>query len=268
MSDLMEKIGALLMKAESTDNEHERDAFMSKAQQLATVAAIDLEVARTRQKDKHKRETPTMQTIRLFDYADRSTTKAFFVNLMLAIGRENDLRFTIAHNSTYINAYGFPSDIDVTEALYNSLSVQMVAAAERYLKTGEYKKETVQYEVNNGWWGSDVVTKPMHGKTARRSFYTAFTSEIGARLHEAREVAAEATVTTDDGETSGALVLASKYDEVSEYYRDNNNARGSYRGGGYESRGRGAQSAGRQAGASARLGGGGSLAGKRGSIGA
>jgi len=69
MSDLMGKIGALLMKAESTDSEHERDALMSKAQELATVASIDLELARNKQKDKHKREQVTSRHINMFEWA-------------------------------------------------------------------------------------------------------------------------------------------------------------------------------------------------------
>ena len=72
MSDLMGKIGALLMKAESTDSEHERDALMSKAQELATVASIDLEVARNKQKDKHKREQVTSGHIDMFEWGDKS----------------------------------------------------------------------------------------------------------------------------------------------------------------------------------------------------
>jgi hypothetical protein len=267
MSDLMGKIGALLMKAESTDSEHERDALMSKAQELATIASIDLEVARNKQKDKHKREQVTSKHITLFEWGDRSRTKPFFVQLMTCIGHANDVRFTIAHNSMYVNAYGFPSDIEVTEALYNSLSVQMVDAAERYLKTKEYRNDTIQYETYS-YWGPKYEEKPMDGRTARRSFYTAFRSEVTSRLMQARKDAADSVeVTDDDGSvTSGALVLASKSEEVDNYYRENNNARGTYRGSGYESRGRGTQNAGRTAGSRASLGGGASIGGNRGAI--
>lgn len=267
MSDLMGKIGALLMKAESTDSEHERDALMSKAQELATLAAIDLEVARNKQKDKHKREQVTSKHISLFGWDDRSRTKPFFVQLMVSIGHANDVRFTIAHNSTYVNAYGFPSDIEVTEALYNSLSVQMVDAAERYLKTKAYRKDTIEYETY-GRWGTEYESKPMDGRTARRSFYTAFRGEITERLLNARRETAESVeVVNDDGSTtSGALVLASKTDEVDAYYRDNNNARGSYRGSGSEWRGSGTQSAGRAAGSRANLGSRGSVGSRAGSL--
>ena len=267
MSDLMGKIGALLMKAESTDSEHERDALMSKAQELATVASIDLEVARNKQKDKHKREQVTTRHIEMFEWGDKSRTKPFFVELMCNIGHANDVRFTIAYNSTYVTAYGFPSDIDVTEALYNSLSVQMVDSAERYLKTKAYRNDTIEYETY-GQWGPEWSEKPMDGRTARRSFYTAFRSEVTSRLLEARDNAADSVeVTGDDGSvTSGALVLASKSEEVDDYFRDNNNARGSYRGNGWEGRGRGTQSAGRSAGSRANLGSRGSIGTMAGAI--
>jgi hypothetical protein len=265
MSDLISKIGSLLSKAESTTNEHERDAYLAKAQQLATVASIDLEVARQKQKDKTKRESPTVRRIELFDWNDRSRTKAFFVGLMVAIGHNNDLRFTVAHDSTYINAYGYPSDIDVTEALYNSLSVQMVKGADAYLKTGEYKKEIVEYDDPNGWSWTE---KPMDGRTARRSFYTAFTQAIHERLKEARDKVSDVTVTHDDGtEESGALVLVRKSDSVSDYFDEHNDARGSYRGNGYEGRGRSSKAAGNKAGSSASLGGGGMVGSRAGSIG-
>lgn len=265
MSDLISKIGSLLSKAEGTTNEHERDAYLAKAQQLATVASIDLEVARQKQKDKTKRESPTVRRIDLFDRDDRSRTKAFFVTLMVAIGHNNDLRFTVANDSTFMTAYGYPSDIDVTEALYNSLSVQMVKGADAYLKTGEYKKEMVEYDDPNGWSWRE---KPMDGRTARRSFYTAFTQTIHERLQEARDKVSEVTVTHDDGtEESGALVLVRKSDSVEDYFNENNNARGSYRGNGYEGRGRSSKAAGTKAGTSASLGGGGMVGSRAGAIG-
>lgn len=266
MSDLMDKIGALLLKAERTDNENEREAFLSKAQSLATLASIDLEAARLRQVNKEKRETPISRTITLFDWHDKSKTKSFFVHLILAVGATQDVRFTICTRSNYVVAFGYPSDIDVTEALYASLSQQMVAECEAFLKKGEYKNETRSYDRYDRYGWVDSVERPVDGRTARRSFYTAFRYKIAERLEEAkRETMAEApALEVEDGKiVSADLVLASKTESVNQYYRKNNNARGSYRG---SSSGRGSRAganAGSSAAARARIGGGASLSGKR-----
>jgi hypothetical protein len=276
MSDLIDKIGSLLMKAESTDNQHEKDAYLTKAQELATLASIDLEIARGRQITKTVRETPIKREIKLFNYNDNSRNKSAFVYLVIGIGGQNDVEFDIAHNSTYVIAYGYPSDIDVTEALYASLSQQMVREAEDYLKTGEYKKEIrrSQVKVRDSWGFNDykMVDKPVDGRVARRAFYDGFKSKVTTRLREARKavikdyvVAApvDAFATTDSPATSADLVLVDKRKTVNEFRKEKSNARGSYKG----SYGRGGSSggynAGQAAGDRARLGGGAGISGKK-----
>ena len=281
MSDLIDKIGSLLMKAESTDNQHEKDAYLTKAQELATLASIDLEMARGRQITKTIRETPIKKEIKLFSYNDTSRNKSAFVYLILGIGGQNDVEFDIAHNSTYVIAYGYPSDIDVTEALYASLSQQMVREAEDYLKTGEYKKEIrrSQVRVKDSWGFIDykMVDKPVDGRVARRAFYDGFKSKVTTRLREARKaVIANYTMTVPEGTTvnigdtsfvagpaSADLVLVDKRKTVNAFRKEKSNARGSYKG----SYGRGGSSggynAGQAAGDRARLGGGAGIGGKK-----
>lgn len=270
MSDLMDKIGALLLKAERTDNEHERDAFLSKAQQLATLASIDLEAARMRQENKEKRETPTSKRIDLFQYGDRSKTKAYFVWLMVEIGRTQDVRASISSNSNTVWLWGYPSDIEVTEALYALLSQQMVSECEAWLKTGEYKQEKRRYEQrkwDSNWfmWDTEIVEKTVDGRTARRSFYEAFRSKVVKRLAEAKaEAVAQAPAVEVDGASMSAdLVLVNKAQDVAAYYKENSGARGSYRGNGHGGGSSSGRSAGTAAGARARMGGSGSIGSKR-----
>lgn len=283
MSDLIDKIGALLTKAESTDNQHEKDAYLSKAQSLATLASIDLEVARQKQAHKTERETPIKKQIKLFDRYDKSRNKSAFVYLIMGIGGQNDLEFDIAHDSSYVIAFGYPSDIEVTEALYASLSQQMVREAENYLKTGDYKKEivTTQVRVKDNLWGYNdykMVTKPLDGRVARRSFYDGFKAQIVKRLREAREdairnfdalVPAGAAVYANGVEVgvtaptaSADLVLVDKRKTVFAFKKETSNARGSYKGsyGGNRNSG---YSAGQTAGSRASLGSNAGIGGKK-----
>ena len=273
MSDLMDKIGALLLKAERSDNEHEQDAFFKKAQQLATLASIDLEAARLRQETKEKRETPEARHVKLFEFNDRSQTRAYFCNLFIAIGQANDLEFLIGNRSHFVVAHGYPSDIDVTEALYQSLSLQMVQSAEQYLKRKEYRNEMVETDRHSLFgptWGSvSVGYKPMDGRTARRNFYDGFRYRIAERLQEAKKEAIDSveTVDTDSGTESTALVLKRKTDEVKDFYQSKLPKRvGSWRGSNTNRRSAASLAAGKSAGSRARMGGGASLSGKRGMI--
>lgn len=279
MSDLIDKIGSLLMKAESTDNQHEKDAYLTKAQELATLASIDLEVARGRQITKTMRETPIKKEIKLFSYNDKSRNKSAFVYLILAIGAQNDLEFDIAHNSTYVIAYGYPSDIDVTEALYASLSQQMVREAEDYLKTGEYKKEIrrSQIKVKDSWGFYDykLVNKPVDGRVARRAFYDGYKNVISARLRAARKAVidnytfttaasgAEVMVSNTAAPASADLVLIDKRKTVNAFRKEKSNARGSYKGSYGRGGSNGGYDAGQKAADRARLGGGAGISGKK-----
>ena len=215
----IERIGALLAKAEATDNEHEREAFMSKAQELSTMCQIDLEIARQRQADKTKREAPVKETVLLLEH-DVKTLRHHFVNLAYAIARTNNVKMLYWPTNTRLraNLFGFPSDIEVMRLLFGSLVVQMVSAADAYIKTKAYKGETY---FGNDEWGR-VCTKKVDARVARNQFYDAFISEVSRRMRDAYKTAADSKVATSDGEsTTGALVLKSRSDEVNEFYSAN-----------------------------------------------
>ncbi|MEN9693559.1 MAG: hypothetical protein RLZZ330_1203, partial [Actinomycetota bacterium] len=115
MSNL-NRIAALLAMAESTTNEHEADAFLKKAQELATNASVDLALARAQNAKKEAREKPISKTISIGE--PRQQANKNLVQLFIELGHANDLKLDIAHNSTYVIAYGMPSDIEVTEMLF------------------------------------------------------------------------------------------------------------------------------------------------------
>ena len=252
------RIGNLLRQAEATDNPHEAQTFTEAAQRLATAAAIDLEVARAAAGRRDKAAAPVSRMIHIGDKGKRGLRT--YVQLFVAIGRANDLTIDVAHNSTYVIAYGFPTDIDVTEVLYGSLVVQMVSAADVWLAEGTWRNTTVNRLITrHGWAGSyrAVESKPMTKVTARLEFHTAFAERIGARLAEAREtaIAESESAAQARGATSTALVLKDKELAVRDFYSEASTARGNWRGNRATAYSAHARGAGDRAGRNATLGG-------------
>ena len=225
MSDITDKISKLLAMAEGTTNKDEANAYTEKAQKLATEYAVDLELARARQKTKTQREELTHRRI-ITGEPGRQFKNRWWVDLMLQVAEVNDLRCTISHDRSVVNAYGYPSDLDVAEMLYTSLNAQMIGGVALDLKTGVHKELGV------------------HGATYRLNFYEAFISTIGSRLYRARReamadqkmrddaAAALFAPTLDNGDgldlvaatedtaapVTGALVMVKKKEAVNDYY--------------------------------------------------
>ena len=263
------RIGNLLRQAEGTDNEHEAATFLQAAQRLATAASIDLAVARAHDPSAAQ-SGPTVRQVTIGSAGKRGLKT--YVALYVAIGHANDLKVDVAHNSTFVMAYGFPGDIDATEALYSSLVVQMVAASDAYLKSGAYKQEVAAKVVTDrsGWQPRRRVEyTPLSPITARLNFQSAFAERVGTRLREARDEArAEAAAADTTGSTSTEVALRGKEVEVVDYHRAQSTARGTWRGSsasaGYSE---GARRAGDQAGRRARIGEQATLGGPRAAIG-
>lgn len=218
MSRHMEKISALPAKAEATNNKHEAEAYFAKAQELATAWQVDLEIARAGGSGA-KRSSPTVKRINIG--RARQVGLSTLAELFMAIGEANGVRFTVAKNSTYVNAFGFDEDIRMSEALYAPLAVQMMSASLQYLTTGEHKILGV------------------HGKTARVNFQCAFASRIGARLHAARNEAlrnqqqqysVDHIESESPAEVGFEVVLAGRQAEVDQYFDANARVSGTYRG--------------------------------------
>ena len=128
---MLARIAALLRQAENTDNVHEAETFMAAAQRLATTTSIDLAVARAHSATRSKAQEPTQRTITIGNAGTRGLRT--YVQLFVVIAAANDVKCDVASNSTFVYAYGFAEDIDATHALYASLVVQMVKAADTYI---------------------------------------------------------------------------------------------------------------------------------------
>ena len=200
---MLEKVGKLLRHAEGASTEAERETFFAKAQELATIHSIELAVARAAHDGSGADRTPTFESLRLGHRGQPSNVR--LIHLMLAIARANDLRCSIRQDNTGVTLYGFAGDIEVTQMLYGTLAVQMVADADAYIRSGAHR--------------------PVHGRTARAAFYEGWTHRIGQRLHEVRSAARAASEVADEpGEpdttrsTSTSLALVAKDREVEEYF--------------------------------------------------
>ncbi|WP_225725856.1 MULTISPECIES: DUF2786 domain-containing protein [unclassified Nocardia] len=228
---MLTRIGGLLRQAESTDNEHEAEAFLAAAQRLATRSSIDLAVARAHVAGRERRPTPVQRVIPIGEPGKKGLRT--YVQLFVAIAHANDVRCDVARTSTQVYAYGFDSDIDTCEALYTSLLVQMVRASDHYIKSGQYRSATVEKIVVERRWGRTVerrVQAPVAAVTARLNFQMAFAARIGKRLAEVKaEVEAEA-VPEAAGSTGTALALRNKEIELTDFYRSTSEARGTWRG--------------------------------------
>ncbi len=224
---LVDRVGKLLAQAEGTDNEHEAAAFVERAQQLATVYAVDLERARARQQARQgRREAEPLEQERL-DVGERGRRgNRHRVLLYVAVARPNDVLVNVATDSTYVLGFGHRSDLDVVERLWASLAVQMTAAAERRLASGEHRRAGVA------------------AVTWRLSFYDGWVTTVSQRLAAARRRAvAQSDEQSDEqscgtargeaapaGTTSAALVLRAKADRVQDFYARSSSARGTWRG--------------------------------------
>lgn len=256
---LLTRIGGLLRQAESTDNEHEAEAFMAAAQRLATRSSIDLAVARAHIAGRERRPTPMQKVVAIGEAGKKGLRT--YVQLFVAIAAANDVRCDVTRTSTQVYAYGFDTDIATCEALYTSLLVQMVRASDHYIKSGAYRSATVEKIVVETRWGRKVqrrIQAPVAAVTARLNFQMAFADRIGRRLAQVKaDVEAEAVgADTAAAESAGtALALRNKDLELTDFYSRTSEARGTWRGP-QESTGYSpaARRAGDRAGRTARLG--------------
>ncbi|WP_231390194.1 DUF2786 domain-containing protein [Nocardia sp. CNY236] len=235
---MLTRIGGLLRKAESTDNEHEADAFLAAAQRLATKSSIDLAVARAHISGRERKPTPVQRVITIGEPGKRGLRT--YVHLFVAIASANDVHCDVARTSTQVYAYGFPADIDACAALYASLLVQMVRASDLYIKSGAYRSATMEKIVVAQRGGRRVRHRarvPVAGVTARLNFHMAFADRVGRRLAAVKADTEAQARAEADGAARGtnafpsvAVALRDKEIELRDFYARASQARGTWRG--------------------------------------
>jgi hypothetical protein len=177
---VLNRIRALLAKAESTTYPAEAETYTAKAQELAARHSIDeaLLVARTGDPS----VVPFARRLGVdHPYEDEK------VSILDGVARANRCHTVWSPELGFATVFGFDADIDAVDVLYTSLLIQAHRAM-------------AQTEPPGGKAGRARL------RTFRRSFLVAFAVRIGERLTSAAEAAlADATRTTDATDLLPAL---------------------------------------------------------------
>ena len=163
---LVAKISKLLAKAEGTDSSAEAEVFFSKAQELCAQHSIDMAVAYKLRESEEALDVIEERTLKVGE--PRSQGLKQKVLLWGKIANANNLRYSIAHNSSTVYPIGFSTDLDLAESLWGVLAEQMVRFCNLHLDAETYKLEGIDKRV------------------ARRSFYEGFIDSVGIRLMQAK----------------------------------------------------------------------------------
>lgn len=138
---MLDKVSKLLAQAENAGTPEEAEVFMAKVQELATTNGIDLAIARMHQAKKERVQEPEERSMQCNPYNRRHNRK-HFIELGMAICDVNDVEYLIGGREYKLHMVGFPSDLEMVEALYTHLSIQMVVECDEALKRGDNR--TVQ----------------------------------------------------------------------------------------------------------------------------
>lgn len=175
-TSVLDKVRALLAKAESSTFEAEAEAFTAKAQELMARHRIDRAVLDASRLDGH--DQPGGRRVGVDDpYAD---AKAL---LLGGIAAANGCRAVWSKDLGFTTVFGFADELDAVEELFTSLLVQATIA----LRREGSKQDT---------YGRSRTRR------FRRSFLVAFSQRISRRLRET----VAATVDSASEETGTALV--------------------------------------------------------------
>ncbi|MFN8024914.1 MAG: DUF2786 domain-containing protein [Acidimicrobiia bacterium] len=162
---MLERVRALLAKAESTEFEAEAEALTAKAQEL--MARHSIEQAMLDARAPTDRAQPSM--VRITVEAPHASAK---VQVLSAVAGANRCRTIWSEHQRVAHVFGFADDLAAVEMLFTSLLVQATVGLHRAgpQRDAYGRVRTASY---------------------RRAFLIAFAVEIGRRLREAAAAAAE-----------------------------------------------------------------------------
>lgn len=225
MSEKMQaRISALLRNAEKAGTPEEAATFHAKAQELSALYSIDLELAR--QAGEQKKAKLVQEFFRVGPNGQRGL--GTYMGLLVSIAGVNNVRITGTSDNSQAWLHGYDNDVQTTIALFNTVLAQMVKDSDAYIRSGQYKSETVyqpgryrkptRQELADGYpsyrlvW-EDGGDRPVHGKSARASFQQAYKYKIVSRLKDAA-TAAQESATHFHSDEDGAEVAGATSDSV------------------------------------------------------
>ena len=171
----LERVRALLAKAESTEFDEEAEALTAKAQELMTRHSIDAALLAAHAAGAQAGEQPTGVRIGVVDPYARA--KAY---LLTVIGNASRCRSVWNPDFGFATVFGFEGDLGSVELLYTSLLLQARRAMEDAGRLGQRARS----------------------RSFRNSFLIGFATRIGDRLKEA----ADATIAGADHEQGHGLL--------------------------------------------------------------
>ncbi|MDG4768341.1 DUF2786 domain-containing protein [Solwaraspora sp. WMMD406] len=184
---MLDRVRALLAKAESTDFPEEADAFTAKAQELMARHRIDHALLVASRGT--TAETPVTRRIAIDNPYEAPKTL-----LLQVVAEANSCRAVWMKRFGLTTVVGFPADLESTELLFTSLLVQATRAM-------------TQAKPSTDAYGRNTT------RSFRQSFLTAYASRIGERLSETTQ-----GVDREAAESTGAAnllpVLAARDDAV------------------------------------------------------
>ena len=183
---MLDRVRALLAKAESTDFPEEAEAFTAKAQELMARHRIDHVLLMARSGE---REQPATRRVGIDNPYEAPKTL-----LLQVVAEANSCRAVWTKRFGFSTIVGFPKDVEATELLFTSLLVQATRAMTQAGPSADrYGRNTT--------------------RSFRQSFLTAYATRIGERLDTASE-----GVGREMAESAGAAallpVLAARDDAV------------------------------------------------------
>lgn len=191
---VLDKVRALLTKAESTTFDAEAAAFTAKAHEMMTRHAIDSAMLAAAGAAGHDRSAPTTIRLAIDDpYADAKSL------LLQVIAKANRCRAIFHLDVSMSSVVGYPADVNATELLYTSLLLQAQSALADAARNAAAGART-------------------RSRSFRSAFLIAYVHRIGQRLSEVTErLTAEA-----EASSGGSLlpVLRSRETAIDDHVRD------------------------------------------------